>query len=164
MKRRTIGVLIALVSITLPSAMAEAQEAWLELLRADLRADKVAVLTVGMGLSDEQGRVFWPIYREFDTELSAIHDRRMELIKRYAATYRSMDDAQSGEIAGDWFGIQDGLLKLKKKYYRKVEKALDSTIAARFIQVERQIELVIDVQIAAELPLIRAMEAVGGSR
>ena len=164
MKRRTIGALIALVSITLPFTMATAQEAWLELFRADLRADKVAVLTAGMDLSDEQGRIFWPIYREFDTELSAIHDRRMALIKRYAATYRSIDDAQAGEIADDWFGIQDALLKLKKKYYRKVEKVLDSAIAARFIQVERQIELVIDLQIAAEMPLIRAVEAVGGGR
>ena len=88
----------------------------------------------------------------------------MALIKRYAATYRSIDDAQAGEIADDWFGIQDALLKLKKKYYRKVEKVLDSAIAARFIQVERQIELVIDLQIAAEMPLIRAVEAVGGGR
>jgi len=45
--------------------------------------------------------------------------------------------------------------KLKKKYFKRFERALSATIAAKFIQVENQINLLIDLQIASELPLIK---------
>ncbi len=167
MKHRSIGVGgagVALLAIILSLVTTHAQDDWFELLRADLRADKIAVLTAAMRLTEEEGKTFWPLVRDYDNELSAIHDRRVDLIKMYAEKYRKLSDEEAAEIAGDWFGIQSDLLKLKKKYYKRVEKALDSSIAARFIQVERQIELIIDVQLAAEMPLVRAIKSTGGGR
>ena len=168
MKHRSMGVRgaggAALLAISLSFVTAYAQDEWFELLRADLRADKIEVLTVAMRLTEEEGRTFWPIFRDYDNELSAIQDRRVDLIKMYADKYRTLSDEGAAEIAGDWFEIQHDLLKLKKKYYKRVEKALNSSIAARFIQVERQIELIIDVQLAAEMPLVRAIKSTGGDR
>jgi hypothetical protein len=53
------------------------------------------------------------------------------------------------------FALEKRRTKLKKKYFKKVEKALSATIAAKFIQVESQINLLADLQIASELPLIK---------
>jgi hypothetical protein len=62
-------------------------DSYVELLRSDIRTEKQAILTQVMQFSDEQASVFWPIYREYDLELSKYADRRLALIKDYAANF-----------------------------------------------------------------------------
>jgi len=129
-------------------------EAYLEMLRSDVRTAKVEILTEALDLGEQQAGAFWPIYREYDTELSKLGDRRIALIKAFAATYGKTTDVQAAAFAKDWFAIQSDRLKLKKKYFDKVSKAVSTLVAARFIQVENVIEMLIDIQVAAELPLM----------
>ena len=42
---------------------AGAQERLIELMRSDLRTEKVAILTESMAFSEDDAEVFWPIYR-----------------------------------------------------------------------------------------------------
>jgi hypothetical protein len=44
---------------------------------------------------------------------------------------------------------------LKKKYFKKFDKVLPSKTVAKFFQLENQINLLIDLQIASELPFIK---------
>ena len=130
-------------------------EAYIELLKSDLRTQKVAVLTEAMRFTDEGSTVFWPIHREYELELSKIIDDRIELIKDYAQNYDNLTNEKAKEIAGKVFDLEKRRTKLKKKYFKKFEKALSAIVAAKFIQVENQINLLIDLQIASELPLIK---------
>ena len=79
--------------------------------------------------------------------------------KSYAAAYPDVSVEKAAEIAAAWFKIQEDATKLLKKYHRKVEKAVSAGIAARFIQVENQIGLLLQLQAAAEIPLIHAIAA-----
>lgn len=134
-----------------------AQDDYMELLRSDLKAEKTALLTAAMGFTDQEGAIFWPIYREYELELAKIGDARLANIKDYATNYASMTDVKAKQLVDTAFKLEEDRLKLQKTYYKKVEKALSATSAARFIQVERQIGLLIDMQIASELPLIKKM-------
>ena len=129
-------------------------ETYLELLRSDVRSARVEILTEALELSDSEGQAFWPIFREYDTELMKLADRRVALIKAFVASYDSMTDEQVSSFAKDWFGLQNDRLKLRKKYFNKVAKAVSPQVAARFIQVENLVGMLIDIQIAAELPLV----------
>ena len=40
--------------------------AYAELLRSDVRALKVAIITEVMGFTEAEDRAFWPIYRDYD--------------------------------------------------------------------------------------------------
>jgi hypothetical protein len=131
------------------------QDEYLELLRSDIRAEKVAILTATMQFTDAEGEVFWPIYREYDVKQSEIGDRRIALIKDFAASYETMTDEKAKEIAKEFFSIGKDRLKLLESYYKKVEKAMNSSTAAKFVQAENQVRLLIDLQIAAEMPLIQ---------
>ena len=51
--------------------------AYVELLRSDLRAQKVAIITEVMQFTEAEDAKFWPIYREYETELAKINDDRM---------------------------------------------------------------------------------------
>ena len=92
-------------------------------MRADLRADKVAILTESMLFSEAEADVFWPVYREYELELSKLGDRRLKLLKQYASTYESLSNEDAKRLANAWFQLQEDHLKLKKKYFGRVEKA-----------------------------------------
>ena len=130
-------------------------DTYLELLKSDIRTKKVAIITEALGLTDEESSVFWPIHREYELELSKMIDDRIEMIEDYIQNYDDLTDEKAREIAKKVFALEKRRTKLKKKYFKKVEKALSAIIAAKFIQVESQINLVADLQIASELPLIK---------
>ena len=64
----------------------------LELVRSDFRTQKVAIVTAAMRRTEPQAAAFWPVYRQYEAELTAIWDQRLALIKDYAATYQAMTD------------------------------------------------------------------------
>ena len=147
--------IISAISSAAPFAASAQQQGFIELLRSDVRADKVAILTESMELTESQAESFWPIYREYELELSKLGDRRLAMLRSYAESYESLSNETAGEIAEDWFKLQEDHTKLKKKYFQRVEKALSATVAARFIQVEHQIQLLVELGLASEVPLVK---------
>jgi hypothetical protein len=145
------GILI----LGLASTTVHAQEAWIELMRQDMKTQKVAIITAIMDFTDQQAEVFWPIYREYDLERSKLGDQHIALLKQYAAVYDSLNEENAKTLIADWYKLQDADLKLKKKYTGKVEKAMSTVTAARFVQVENQIDLLLDLEIASNLPLLQ---------
>ncbi len=129
-------------------------EGYVELLRSDLRTTKIAVITDVMEFSEEQAKAFWPVYKEYDTELDKVNDLRVTMIKDYAQSYETMTDEKAVALATQWFDFQDKRMKLRKTYFKKFQAVLPPVMAAKFLQLDHQISLLIDLQIAAEIPLI----------
>ena len=115
----------------------------------------MAIITEVMQFSDEDAAIFWPVFREYDVKLAALGDMRVKMIKEYAAAYGSITDEQARGLADQYFAWSWKRTDLRKEYYNKVQSALSSTVAAKFIQLEHQIGLLIDLQVASELPLIQ---------
>ncbi len=140
-------------------ARTETQEtnirAYVELLRSDVSAKRTLIYTDMMQLNDAQAAKFWPIYREYELELNKLNDQKLEGIKEYARTYSSMTDAKADELATLALELENKRNDLKKKYYGKMREQLGGVIAARFLQVENQILMVIDLQIASSLPIVQ---------
>lgn len=136
------------------AAPVAAQEQYLELLRQDVRTEKVAILTEAMNFTDAEGEAFWPIYREYDLENSKLYDGLIVLIKDYAANYESMTEEKAKELVKTSFKFQDDELKLRKKYHGKFEKALSPIRATQVSQIENRISLLIRLQISAQLPIM----------
>ena len=151
---RKLVVLAWVVAATVAYAQDASREAYIELLRSDVRAGKVEIITEVMAFTAEQSSTFWPVYRKYELELSEITDDKVKLIKEYTKLYDQMTDAKAKQMIKKSFDLEEKQLKLKKKYFSKFEKALSPIIAAKFVQLENQINRLIDVQIAMELPLI----------
>jgi hypothetical protein len=129
--------------------------AYVELLRADVRAKKTAIIAEIMNFDDEQAEKFWPIYREYDLELQTLNDRKLAGIQEYAKNYDKMTDEKADELASLALALENKRNDLKKKYYEKVREQLGGIVAARFLQVENQLLMVMDLQIAASLPVVQ---------
>lgn len=146
--------LILFFALLTAGASLYSQEAYSELLKADLKAEKVAIITENMELTDAQSQVFWPIYRKYDAELTVFNDQRFALIKDYAENYEKMTDAKADTMSKQVFSLLGKRLKLQEKYYKEFAKALNPVLAAKFMQIERQINAIVDLQISSEIPLI----------
>jgi len=130
--------------------------AYVELLRSDVKTKKTAILAEIMQLTDDQADKFWPIYREYDHELQALNDQKLAGIMEYAKAYNSdsMTDEKADELANLALDLENKRNDLKKKTYEKVREQLGGIVAARFLQVENQMLMVIDLQIASSLPIV----------
>jgi hypothetical protein len=127
--------------------------AYAELLRSDVRAQKVAIITEVMGFTDKEDEAFWPIYREYDLEMAKLGDERVALIADYAKNYANVTDDVADRLASKALELEARRQELKGQVYQKVKKALSPLTAARFLQVEHQLLLLIDLQIASALPI-----------
>ncbi len=137
---------------------ADAQDAnisaYVELLRSDVRTTKTAVMGQMMDLNDTQAAKFWPIYREYDLKLAEINDKKIAGIKEYAKTADSMTNQKADELAKLSLSLESQKTDLKRVYFEKVNVALGGILAARFLQVENQLLMLIDLQIASALPIV----------
>jgi hypothetical protein len=126
-----------------------------ELLRADLRAQKTAIITQAMGLDTTQSDAFWPIYREYEQEVIKLNDDLLALITDYGANYSAMTDETAKDLMKRAFKIRETRTGLLKKYSGQVQKAVSPIVAMRWAQCEHAIQAAIDLQMADELPLAK---------
>jgi len=128
-------------------------KAYIKLLRQDVRSEKSLVMSEVMQLDPDQAAKFWPIYRDYDAELTKINDLRVANIEDYAKSYNQMTDAKADELIRNALTYQKQRTELLDKYYERVKQEMGAITAARFVQVEYQLLLVIDLQIASSLPV-----------
>jgi hypothetical protein len=136
--------------------------AYAELLRSDVRTQKVAILTEVMGFTEQEDAAFWPIYREYDAEMSKLGDERLAMIRDYAAKFTTLTDDDAGALAARALQLETQRNAAKARCYEKVKAALSPRTALRFLQVEHQLQLLVDLQIASALPV--ATTAAGKDR
>jgi len=127
--------------------------AYIELLRTNVKKAKAQVMSEVMDLDAEQAAMFWPIYKDFETELAALGDQVLSVVRKYVDTYERMTDGTADEIAIQVLNIEQQRIELKKKYYSKIRTGISAVVGARFLHVENQLERLIDLQIAAQLPV-----------
>ncbi len=130
--------------------------AYFEVLRSDFNADKIRVLNQMMKLTAAEADKFWPIYRNYEKDLAAVGDRKLALIQEFMAHYRdgTLTDQNSRVMAEQWLQNVQDRLDLWKKYSRQISDAVSPIRAAQFLQVENQMAIFVDLNIASEMPVI----------
>ena len=140
-----------------PSLVADQEKnirAYIELLRSDPRKDRSQLVDSVMQLDAEDAITFWSIYDDFITEYVQMGDNIRALIKSYAAAYSTMTNQVADQFATRWLDLEQKHNSLERKYYWKFKDALGAITAARFLQVENQLERIIDLRMYSELPVI----------
>jgi hypothetical protein len=146
------GALGAAAQAPPPSDEEKNFQAYVGLLRSDVRKAKSQVISEVMQFDAVQAAKFWPVYTEFEKEFTKIGDGIQALVKDYIANYDRMTPEAADRLATKLLDIEQQRLDLKKKYYARVKGTLDAVTATRFLQVENQLEKLLDLQLAAQLP------------
>jgi len=126
---------------------------YIELLRTDVRKSKSQVMGAVMALDADQATKFWPIYKEYSAELDKINDLRVANIQEYAREYGRLTDDQADALIKKAMEYHKQRTDLLANYYERMRQSLGGVTAARFVQVENQLLLLIDLEINAQLPV-----------
>lgn len=129
-------------------------QAYIRLLRIDLKAKKEQIIKEAMQLNDQQAAAFWPVYRAYDAEQTKLGDEKLAIVNDYAQSFLTMSNEKADQLAQKVMALDDQRIALRRKYYELLKKAVPTVLVVRFFQVENQIQLVVDLQIASNLPII----------
>lgn len=139
-----------------PLGQAQDQEPTIDstiaVVRANMQADRTALITTGMNFSDKEGAAFWPIYHQYQRERSMQDDSRATVIKEYTQKYPNLTDSEAKAMAEKILDCDSRLAELKKKYYKRFNRALPALTVTKFFQLERRVDLMMEMQVESSLP------------
>ena len=130
----------------------------LDLLRKDLRAKRKQLIAANLKLTEAEATKFWPVYDQYIKELIAINDKKFSLIQDYADNWGKMTNDQSLLFIRQWLDSDIATTQLRQKYVPIVSKVLDGRKTATFFQLDRRIAMMIELQVASQMPLVQDQE------
>ena len=154
LKSAILCAALVLVVASAVSASERTLESYMELMRADLRTAKIAIVTEVMQFTDEQSEVFWPIYRKYQLDIEKLNDEAIYLIREYMAGYGKHSDHDAERLLKKRFAIDKKQIGIEEKYFRQMTRVLPTKTVVKFFQLEHTLNLLLDLQISAELPFI----------
>jgi hypothetical protein len=107
-----------------------------------------------MKLSDSEAEKFWPTYEQYVSELVKINDAKYALIKEYLQS-SNLTEEQADGMSKRWIEIDASVVQLRLKYIPIFRKALSAKGTAMFFQIDRRVQMMIDLQLASSIPLIQ---------
>src|SRR5271156_6057686 len=128
------------------------------LLRQDLRATKMQVIGQNMSLSDAEGQKFWPIYNHYVKDLHEVNNQKYALLKQYAEMWATMTDQDALIYVRHWLEADGEAQALRLKYVPVVSQVLPGRKTATFFQLDRRLNMIIDLQLFSQIPLAHVKE------
>jgi hypothetical protein len=126
----------------------------IQLMRQDIRSQRKQIIAANMKLTDSEAEKFWPVYNQYIADLSKINDTKYALIKQYVQNRGALTDAEAQSAVDQWVGVDQSVADLRKRYISTFHKVLTPKNTALFYQLDRRVQLLIDLQLASSLPMI----------
>ena len=81
------------------------------------------------------------------------NNTKYALIKQYVQASGSLTDDQADAAVKQWLGVDQSVTQLRTKYLPMFRKVLTAKNTALY-QLDRRVQLMIDLQLASQLPLV----------
>ena len=150
---RKILFSLGLVALT-TQLMAQNEDQYLGMVREVIQMEKKAIIMEEIDFTEAESTAFWALYDEYEQKMNMVHDKRIDLIKDFAANYENLTNEKADELYTNALNYEKELNKLKASYYKKFKKVVPAGKAALFMQIESKIETLVDAELALEIPLI----------
>jgi hypothetical protein len=99
------------------------------------------------------------VYSKYTEDLREINDEKYRLIKEYGEQWPMMTNDQALIYIRRWLEVDDQTHQLRSKYVPAVSQVLPGKKAATFFQLDRRISMMIDMQLASQIPLANQKES-----
>lgn len=125
-----------------------------EIFKSVFNTEKTNYIDREMALTDEEEKVFWPIYEDYEIDRAKFSGKRWEIHQRYAGNYNEFTEPDAKNYLQDLLRFQKKELKLQTKYFNLLSNKLSPAKAVRFIQLEEYIYTKIKYEILEVLPFV----------
>ena len=156
MMRAMWCVLMGVFLLVVPAFAEPMSDSNMQILKEKLKADKKLLVASNMDLTDAEAKQFWPIYDAYQKDLETVNKQLGRTIQDYAEAFNNGTIANdtAKKLLGEALSVEEQEVKLKRTYAEKLEKAIPSTKAARYIQMETKIRSLIKFEMAQQIPLV----------
>jgi hypothetical protein len=124
------------------------------LLRQDLRTQKQKLIAQNLPMTESEAVKFWAVYNSYTEDLKQINDEKFRLVKQYGDSWGAMTNDEALIYIRRWLEVDEQVHQLRSKYVINVSKALPGKKAATFFQLDRRISMMMDIQLASQMPLV----------
>lgn len=124
-------------------------------IRKDLREASKVIVAENMALTPQDSTIFWPLYDEYRAEMVLLGDKEVAITEEYMLNYYLLEEDIASKILEDILDLERDKQSLKSEYIRKMKKVLPSKAVARFYQIDRRLNLLIDAEKASRVPMLR---------
>jgi hypothetical protein len=138
-----------------PAADKPLTPADLEGLRAELRSARKQITAETLVLTDTEATKFWPIYDQYIAELTVINNEKFALITEYVNLFGKFDDKTATDFGKRWLNDDVRIAALRTKYFPIVGKVLPGVKTTTFFQIDRRLQLLVDLKLASGLPILQ---------
>ena len=126
------------------------------LLRRDVSSIKKELIAAHLRFTNGESTRAWQVYEQYLTEMNKINGTKTAILKQYSQEYDTLTDDQAGDLICRWLEADVEQAKLLQKFAGIFRKVLPGKKAATFLQVERRISMMMDVQLTSGLPLAQS--------
>jgi hypothetical protein len=142
-------------STGLNSTEEQVSDANIQLMRQDIRSERKKVVAANMPLTETEATKFWPVYDRYIAETIKVNDVRFGLLKEYAKNYSTATDEQADSFIKRWLALDQDNTQLRLKYIPEFQKAISHKKTAMFFQIDRRVSMMIELQLASQVPLVK---------
>jgi polyhydroxyalkanoate synthesis regulator phasin len=128
----------------------------IELMLAQIRTNRQAIVTENLDLTAAESDVFWPLYRQFQNDRATMVDRTMKMLTEFRDNFDVLSEEQAKALVDEYFKIQKEELRLNEKYLREFRKILSQKKTLRYFQIENKLDAIIDYDLSQVIPLALA--------
>jgi hypothetical protein len=125
----------------------------IQLLRQDVKSARKQIVAANLPLTEDEAVKFWPIYEKYTAEGTKINDKLVALIKDYAENFQAMTPEKASALIRGVSEVDKAMVDLRASYIPEFEKVVPATKAATFFQIDRRLQLLVDLQLASQIPL-----------
>lgn len=152
------AVVLCVAALTAVTAFAQSQpsDTNMQILRDKVKADKKLVVAANMGLTDAEGKAFWPIYDSYQKDLQGLNERMTKAILAYADAYNknTLTDDMATNLTNDALSIDQDEVAMRKTYAAKLKGVLPGKKVALYLQIENKIRALVRYELADNIPLV----------
>ena len=127
----------------------------IQLMRQDIRSERKKVVAANMPLTDTEATKLWPVYDRYIAETIKVNDVRFALLKDYAKNYDMTTDEQADSFIKRWLALDQDNTELRLKYMPGLQKVISHKKTALFFQIDRRVSMMIKLQLASQVPLMK---------
>ena len=125
----------------------------LRAVRSDLQGERADILAKNLTLTSEQAAKFWPLYEAYQKEQNVIMDEQLRGIQRFIENFDTLDDAGALGLAHAHLDRDARMAALRQKWLGEFQKALNTKLAVRVMQIDRRLSLAHQVMFTSKIPL-----------
>jgi hypothetical protein len=126
----------------------------IELLRRDLRSEKKKLIALNLSLTEAESTKFWPVYDQYIADITKPYDEFYEVVKEFAGIQKSATDPQSSALMKRYGQLLVQIAQVRQRYIPIFEQVIPAKKAAWFIQIDRRLYMLLELQVISEMPLV----------